>query len=66
MRNPVKRKFIEANEKSNVTYQTLIDEGKVGEFDHLEDITPNPLEGSGRTGNSDAHDRRGLDPSRNT
>ena len=53
MRNPVKRKFIEANEKSNVTMQTLIDEGKIGEFDHLEDITPNPLVGSGGTGNSD-------------
>ena len=53
MRNPVKRKFIEANEKSNVTMQTLIDEGKIGEFDHLEDITPNPLVGSGSSGTSD-------------
>ena len=53
MKNPVKRQFIEANEKSNVTMQTLIDEGRIGEFDHLEDITPNPLVGSGETGVSD-------------
>ena len=57
MRNPIKRKFIEANEKNSitreVTMQTLIDEGRIGEFDHLEDITPNPLVGSGETGVSD-------------
>jgi len=42
MRNPFKRKFIEANEKNSitreVTMQTLIDEGRIGEFDHLEEL----------------------------
>jgi len=53
MKNPIKRRILESNEKSDVTMQTLIDEGKIGQFDHLEDITPNPLKGSGRTGKSD-------------
>jgi len=39
MRNPVKKAVLERQEKSNVTMQTLINEGKIGEFDHLEERT---------------------------
>ena len=43
--------------------QTLIDEGKIGEFDHLEELADKSNGGSGST---DAQVRRDLDPSRNT
>jgi hypothetical protein len=43
MRNPIKREILKANEKNaregTVTMQTLVDEGVVGEFDHLEERT---------------------------
>ena len=43
MRNPIKREILEFNEKNarerTITMQTLIDEGKVGQFDHLEERT---------------------------
>lgn len=55
MTNPIKRKIIEANEKNSitgeVTMQTLIDEGKIGEFDHLEELAD---KSNGVSGSTDA------------
>ena len=39
MRNPIKREFLERQKKSTRTMQDMINDGKIGEFDHLEERT---------------------------